>query len=73
MRNFFVGLLLAAFLPFIMGFGDVPPDKNLDKNIAQGADKKNHSLPSESAVLRPHGEPQGAPYPCHLSPSQPSR
>jgi hypothetical protein len=27
MRNFFVGLFLAAFLPFIVGFGDMPPDK----------------------------------------------
>ena len=31
MRNFFVGLLLAAFLPFIVGFGDVPPDKNIEQ------------------------------------------
>ena len=31
MRNFFVGLFLAAFLPFIVGFGDVPPDKNIEQ------------------------------------------
>ena len=31
MRNFFVGLLLAAFLPFIVGFGAVPPDKNIEQ------------------------------------------
>jgi hypothetical protein len=30
MRNFFVGLFLAGFLPFIVGFGDVPPDKNIE-------------------------------------------
>ena len=29
MRNFFVGL--AAFLPFIVGFGDVAPDKNIEQ------------------------------------------
>ena len=31
MRNFFVGLFLAAFFPFIVGFGDVPPDKNIEQ------------------------------------------
>ena len=31
MRNFFVGLFLAALLPFIVGFGDVPPDKNIEQ------------------------------------------
>jgi hypothetical protein len=35
MRNFFVGLFLAAFLPFIVGFGDVPPDKNIEQVTAK--------------------------------------
>jgi len=30
MRNFFAGLFLAVFLPFILGFSDVPPDKNIE-------------------------------------------
>ena len=30
MRNFFVGLFLAAFLPFIVGFDNIPPDKNIE-------------------------------------------
>jgi len=33
-RNFFVGLFLAALLPFIVGFGDVPPDKNIEQVTA---------------------------------------
>jgi hypothetical protein len=31
MRNFFAGLFLAAFLPFIVGFGNVPLDKGIEK------------------------------------------
>lgn len=31
MRNFFVGLFIVAFLPFIVGFSDVPPDKNIEQ------------------------------------------
>ncbi len=31
MRNFFAGLFLAVFLPFIVGFSDVPPDKNSEQ------------------------------------------
>ena len=31
MRNFFAGLCLAAFLPFIVGFGDGAPDKNIEQ------------------------------------------
>jgi hypothetical protein len=31
MRNFLVVLLLAVFLPAIVGFTDIPPDKNIDK------------------------------------------
>ena len=30
MRNLFVGLFLAAFLPLIMGFDDLPPDKKIE-------------------------------------------
>lgn len=30
-RNLFVGFLLAAFLPFMVGFSDVPPDKNIEQ------------------------------------------
>jgi hypothetical protein len=36
MRNLFVGLFLVAFIPFIVGFGDVPPDKNIDQvNVSE--------------------------------------
>lgn len=31
MRNFFAGVLLAALLPFIVGFGDAPPDQNVEQ------------------------------------------
>ncbi|MFH1031714.1 MAG: DUF1207 domain-containing protein, partial [Chloroflexota bacterium] len=31
MRNFFAKLFLTAFLPFIVGFGDVQPDKNIEQ------------------------------------------
>ncbi len=31
MRNFFIGLLLAVLLPFILGFSDVPQDKNIEQ------------------------------------------
>ena len=31
MRNLFVGLFLTAFLPFIVGFDDLSPDKNIEQ------------------------------------------
>ena len=31
MRDFFIGLLLAVLLPFIVGFGNVPQDKNIEQ------------------------------------------
>jgi len=58
MRNFFVGLLMAAFLPFIVGFGDVPPDKNPDKNIEQGIDKKNILFPRDQLFYAPMASPR---------------
>ena len=69
MRNFFVGLFLAAFLPFIVGFGDVLPDKNIEQVTV----KKTILFPQGQLFYPPDGEPQGAPYPCHLPPPQPPR
>jgi len=48
MRNFFVGLFLAAFLPFIVGFSDALPDKNPDKN--------NEPVPVQKTMLFPRDQ-----------------
>ena len=54
MRNFFVGLLLTAFLPFIVGFGDVPPDKN----IQQVTVKEANLFPQGQLFYPPMASPQ---------------
>jgi len=58
MRNLFVGLLLAAFLPFIAGFGDMPPDKNPDKNIEQVTVKKTVLFPQGQLFYPPMANPK---------------
>jgi len=35
MKKLFAGLLLAAFFPFIAGFGDAPPEKDLERNTIE--------------------------------------
>ena len=54
MRNFFVGLFLAAFLPFIVGFGNVPPDKNIE----QVTDKKTILFPQGQLFYPPMASPK---------------
>jgi hypothetical protein len=54
MRNFFVGLFLAAFLPLIVGFGDVP----LDKNIEQVTVKKTILFPQGLMFYPPMASPK---------------
>ena len=49
MRNFFVWLCLVVLLPFIVGFGDVPPDKNIE----QDADKKTILFPRNQLFYAP--------------------
>jgi len=49
MRKFFLGLLLAAFLPFIVGFGEVPPDKNIE----QATVKKTILFPQDQLFYPP--------------------
>jgi hypothetical protein len=44
MRNLFVGLFLAAFFPFIVGFGEAPPDKNITQ------------VPVKETILFPQGQ-----------------
>jgi hypothetical protein len=56
MQNFFIGLLLAAFLPFIVGFGDVPPDKDIEQ------------VTVKETVLFPQGQLF---YPPMASPKEP--
>lgn len=56
MRNFFLGLFLVAFLPFIVGFDDVPPDK------------KTESVAVKKVVLFPQGQLF---YPSMASPREP--
>jgi hypothetical protein len=60
MRKLFAGLCLAAFLPFIVGFGEAPPDKNIDKNIEQGAVKETMLFPQSQLF-----------YPSMASPKEP--
>lgn len=55
-RNLFAGLLLAAFLPFMSGFGDVPPDKNAEQAVVN------------ESVLFPQGQLF---YPQMASPKEP--
>jgi len=59
MRNFFVWLFLAAFLPFIVGFGDVQPDK---------PDKKAEPVTVTKTVLFPQDQLF---YPPMASPKEP--
>ncbi|MFA6412625.1 MAG: DUF1207 domain-containing protein, partial [Syntrophales bacterium] len=54
MRNFFVGLCLLVFLPFIVGFGDVPPDKKIE----QGAEKKTMLFPRDQLFYAPMASPK---------------
>ena len=56
MRNFFLGLFLAAFLPFIVGFDNVPPDKNIEQ------------VTIEKTILFPQGQLF---YPPMASPKEP--
>ena len=56
MRNFFLGLILAAFLPFIVGFDNVPPDKNIEQ------------VTVEKTILFPQGQLF---YPPMASPKEP--
>ena len=54
MRNFFMGLLLAAFLPFIVGFGDVPQDKNIEQVTV----KKTTLFPQGQLFYPPMANPR---------------
>jgi hypothetical protein len=54
MRKFFLGLLLAAFLPFIVGFGEVPPDKNIE----QATVKKTILFPQDQLFYPPMASPK---------------
>jgi hypothetical protein len=54
MRNFFAGLLLAAFLPFIAGFGEVTPEKN----IGQAAAKQTFLFPLGELFYPPMANPK---------------
>ena len=54
MRNFFAGLFLAAFLPFIVGFGDVPPDKNIEQVTV----KKTILFPQGQLFYAPMANPR---------------
>jgi hypothetical protein len=56
MRNFFLGLFLAAFLPFIVGFDNVTPDKNIEQ------------VSVEKTTLFPQGQLF---YPPMASPKEP--
>ena len=56
MRNFFLGLIMAAVLPFIVGFGDVPSDKNIEQ------------VTVKKAILFPQGQLF---YPPMANPKEP--
>ena len=56
MRNFFLGLIMTAVLPFIVGFGDVPPDTHIDP------------ISVEKTILFPQGQLF---YPPMASPKEP--
>lgn len=56
MHNFFLGLFLAALLPFIVGFGNMPPDKNVEQ------------VTVEKTILFPQGQLF---YPPMASPKEP--
>jgi len=57
MRNLFLGLCLAVFLPFIAGFGAAPPEK---KNV--------EPVPVQETILFPPGQLF---YPAMASPKEP--
>jgi hypothetical protein len=54
MRNFFVWLLMAAFFPFIVGFSEVPPDKNIEQDNAQ----KTTLFPQDQLFYPPMASPK---------------
>jgi hypothetical protein len=56
MRNFFAGLLIAGFLPFIFGFGEVQQDKEIER------------IPVHETALFPQGQLF---YPPMASPKEP--
>ena len=54
MRNFIIGLLLATVLPFVVGFDNVPPDKN----IGQVTVEKNILFPQGQLFYPPMASPK---------------
>jgi hypothetical protein len=54
MRNFIIGLLLAAVLPFVVGFDNVPADKN----IGQVTVEKNILFPQGQLFYPPMASPK---------------
>jgi hypothetical protein len=54
MQKFFAGLLLAVFFPLIVGFGDVPPDKNIEQDTVQ----KTILFPQDQLFFPPMANPK---------------